>query len=106
MKQTITEYDFIEAFKHAGRGEQFSREALEALFAYFEQWEESTGEEMELDVIGVCCEYAESTYDEVMRDNKLDDDDDKGARHVVVEYLENHTNIISVLDDTIVYTQF
>lgn len=106
MKQTITQSMFLEAFKRAGRGEQFSREALEALFAHFEEYERDGGEEIELDVIGICCDFSESTFDEVMRDYKLDDDDDKGARHVVVEYLENHTNIISVLDDTIVYTQF
>ena len=40
MKIIVTEYSFIEAFR--GRETQFTRPALEALFAYFEQLEEDT----------------------------------------------------------------
>jgi hypothetical protein len=106
MKQTITQSMFLEAFKRAGRGEQFSREALEALFAHFEEYERDGGEEIELDVIGICCDFSESTFDEVMRDYKLDDDDDKGARYIALAYLNEQTVIIAVLDDSMVYARF
>ena len=59
MKQTINQYDFTEAFRIAGRGEQFSYDGLIALFDYLEQYEEETGEELELDVIALCCEWCE-----------------------------------------------
>ena len=59
MKTTINEYQFEQAFVKAGRGEQFSREALKALFEYIEGLEEDTGEETELDVIALCCEFTE-----------------------------------------------
>ena len=59
MKQTVTEFQFIEAFRHAGRESQFSVNARRALFAHFEQFEEDTDTEIELDPIAICCEWAE-----------------------------------------------
>lgn len=59
MKTIVTEYQFIEAFRHAGRESQFSVNARRALFAHFEALEEDTGTELELDPIGICCEWAE-----------------------------------------------
>ena len=59
MKQTITEYQFIEAFRHAGRESQFSVPARRALFDYLESFEHDSGTELELDPIGICCEFAE-----------------------------------------------
>ena len=58
MKQTVYEHDFRRAFEKL-RPDQFSYEGLGALFDYFEEFEDSIGEEIELDVIGICCEYRE-----------------------------------------------
>ena len=59
MITTINENDFIQAFKNMGRGEQFSREGLQELFKYYEEYEDSTGEKIELDVIAICCDWTE-----------------------------------------------
>jgi hypothetical protein len=59
MKQTVTEFQFIEAFRHAGRETQFTVPARRALFAHLEAFEEDTGTEITLDPIGLCCEFAE-----------------------------------------------
>ena len=59
MKQTVTEYQFIESFRHAGRESQFSVNARRALFAHLEDYEKETCFELELDPIAVCCEFAE-----------------------------------------------
>lgn len=59
MKTTVTSHQFVEAFRACGRESQFSRAALFALFEYLEEYENSTGEEIELDPIGICCEWAE-----------------------------------------------
>lgn len=58
MKQTIGKHEFVEAFHRCNRYDQFGYDALESLFDYFEQIEDDTGEEIELDVIAICCEYA------------------------------------------------
>ena len=59
MITTINENDFIQAFKSMGRDGQFSFEALQELFKYYEEYEDSTGEKIELDVIAICCDWAE-----------------------------------------------
>ena len=56
MKQTVNETDFLDAFRNYGRDDQFSRAGLIALFDYLEEY---AGEEQELDVIGLCCDFSE-----------------------------------------------
>ena len=58
MKQTVNIYQFRDAFQ-AQRPNQFSYSALSALFDYLEELERDTGEEIELDVISLCCEWSE-----------------------------------------------
>lgn len=58
MKKTINLHQFREAFKEI-RPDNFSSAGLKALFEYFKEYEEETGEEVELDVIAICCEFSE-----------------------------------------------
>ena len=71
MYTTTSLLDFCNAFD-AIRPDNFSREGLRALFAYLTDFEESIGEEYELDVIGLCCEYHET---EELFENKNYDED-------------------------------
>lgn len=59
MYKTITFTDFVQAFRDVGREDQFSYDALKALFEYYDE------ENIELDVIAICCEWAEYTADEL-----------------------------------------
>ena len=61
MHINVTSAMFADAFRRMGRENQFSREALEALFEYIENYEEDTGSRVELDVVGLCCEFTEYT---------------------------------------------
>ena len=65
MYQTINEYDFRNAFRDMGRGEQFSYEGLTILFDALEQYEVDNGEPFELDVIALCCDFSELSENEV-----------------------------------------
>jgi hypothetical protein len=65
MYQSINESEFRSAFHSCGRGEQFSYEGLTILFEGLEQYEQDTGEEIELDVIALCCEYSELSESEI-----------------------------------------
>jgi len=58
MKQTVNFSQFCDAFSE-DRKEQFSYQGKRALFDYLEEYEESTGEEIELDIIALCCDYTE-----------------------------------------------
>jgi len=59
MKKTINFYDFERAFINMGRENQFTYKGKKALFEYLEEYEDSTGEEIEFDVISLCCEFTE-----------------------------------------------
>ena len=61
MHITVDSFMFVDAVRRMGREDQFSREALEALFEYIENYEEDTGIRVELDVVGLCCEFTEYT---------------------------------------------
>ena len=65
MIQTINLYDFRDAFKRYGRGEQFSYEGLELIFDYIEEYEQSTGEQVEFDVVALCCEWCEQSPEDI-----------------------------------------
>jgi len=60
MKKTLSFYDFCDEWeKWEDRKNTFSYEGKKALFEYLEEYEESTGEEIELDIIALCCDYTE-----------------------------------------------
>jgi len=114
MKTTINRYQFERAFVDADRKENFSYEALGLLFDYFEDYEEQTGEEIELDVIAICCEYTEDTVQDIARNysidlndaNPEDDDYEDQCRQIVFDYLSDNTNVIGDTADGFVYAIF
>ena len=99
MKQIINQYQFRDAFHKMGRGEQFSYAGLSALFDYLEDYEDSTGEEIELDVIALCCEYAEY-------DNLADFNEDYGEEYQSIEEIEHATQVIMIDDSSFIVRQF
>jgi hypothetical protein len=108
MKTTISKYDFERAFVDADRKENFSYEALGLLFDYFESYEEETGEEIELDVIAICCEYSEDNPDDIISNYSIDvegmDDDEK--IEAVRDYLSDNTTLIGETATGFVYACF
>lgn len=109
MKTTVTLHDFCEAFRLAGRGKQFSYEGLEALFDYLEQYEEDTGEELELDVIALCCDYAEATDKELLEYYNIDVSDcdgDDGTADTIQEFLEDKGAYVNRVSKGFVYRLF
>lgn len=97
MLQRITQQTFIEAFKQANRQHQFSRYALGALFDYFE----NVDTEMELDVIAICCYYAEETVESLCDMYSFD-----GDRAGLIDFLNEQRAFIADLGNTIVYRKF
>ena len=62
MKDTISIYTFRRWFEDH-RPNNFSYTGLTSLFEHLEQYEESTGEQIEFNPIALCCEYTE--YDDL-----------------------------------------
>tara|TARA_R110002012_G_scaffold265142_1_gene448523 strand:- start:82 stop:396 length:315 start_codon:yes stop_codon:yes gene_type:complete len=93
MKQTINGYQFKDAFQKC-RPNNFSYEGLTALYEYFEEYEEGTGTEIELDVIAICCEFTE--YDSLEEFQSEYYDDVKGDKYEDLEEIEEETIVIKI----------
>lgn len=72
--QTLDFNGFKNAFDRYGISAQFSNTGLQLLFDYIEDLSNDMGKGMELDVIGLCCQYAEYTLEEFLKYYKHDDD--------------------------------
>lgn len=107
---TLTFTQFCDAFHAAGRNGQFSYKAKRALYDFIEEMEEATGAPIELDVVALCCEYYESTWQEIANDCRIDlseCEDDEECIDAVRDYLEDNTMIVDELSDGVfVYAAF
>lgn len=104
-------HQFREAFRLAERMDQFSYEGLEVLFDYLDNLSEDTGEPIELDVAGMCCDYYESSIQELIDNyeidlSEVDEDDPDSIIEVVREYLEDNTSVCGEVSDGFVYAAF
>lgn len=104
-------YQFREAFRLAGRMDQFSYEGLEVLFDYLENLSEGTGKPIELDPVALCCEYYESSIEEIIDQYNIDtscvdEDDPDSIIEVVREYLEDNTSVCGEVSGGFVYAAF
>ena len=94
MKQTITEYQFVDSFRHAGRESQFSVPARRALFEHFEIIEQYQDEEIELDPIGICCDFAEYPSALAAAEDYGFKDGIDSKDETPLEWLQNRTQVI------------
>jgi len=96
MKQSVNFSAFIDAFHAHGRYDQFGYDALEVLFEYLEQYEEDCGQELELDVIALCCEYSVDSVDDIAEQYGVDlseCEDDQDKLDTVTEWLSDNTSV-------------
>ena len=108
MKQTVDFYDFKRAFKQC-RPDNFSHQGLCVLWDYFEQYEDDTGSEIELDVIAICCDYSEDTTENIAAayDIDLSDcEDDEEKEEAVKEYLHDMGAYAGAVAGGFVYRDF
>jgi len=78
MKTTVYFSEFRDYFQQI-RPDNFSYEGLRILFDYLEEFEESTGEDVELDVIAICCDFSEDSFENIadLYGIELDENDDE-----------------------------
>lgn len=106
MKQTIDLYQFEQAFRDCNRYDQFGYQGIRVLFDYLEECEASGADEIELDVIALCCDYVHDTIEQIAQAYDIDlsgcaDADEK--REAVRDYIDYHTSVCGETDDGFVY---
>lgn len=101
---------FCDAFFDMGRQDSFSYEAKRCLFDYLEEYEDSTGTPVELDVIALCCDYTEEHWSDIADNYSIDlsdCEDDEERIDAVRDYLEYHSFIVGEPSDGVfVYAVF
>lgn len=106
LYQTIdTASQFRDQFHRCGRGDQFSYEALGLIFDYLND----CGSDVELDVVGICCEFSEDTPESIADNYSLivDDMDEGEIKDAVSEFLEKNTSVVGETSSgNFVYVQF
>ena len=99
MKQEINSWDFQDAFRQMDRQNQFTYDGQKALFNYLEDYENDTGESIELDVIALCCEYTEY-------ENMQEFIDAYGDDYKTIEDIEYQTSVIMIDDESFIIQDF
>lgn len=112
--QTVYSDDFVQAFDDANRSENFSVQARRVLFDWLEDYCEDTGEDIMLDVIAICCDWAEYAPAEIVEqfghlvDRMPGADDAEYFRALLCELLERGTILRvdqPVADDTYLFSE-
>lgn len=82
IHKTLNENEFINEFGNSGQyANNFSREGLKALYVHLSELEN-----LELDVIAICCDYVEyESFDELIADY---------SQYTTLESIENATQIL------------
>ena len=96
-------HDFIEEFKKYGREETFSYQGKKALYDYLNQLAEDLGKPIELDIIGLCCQFTE--YENLEKFNK-DYGYSLGYDIEDIEEIQEHTILIPVNEESFIIEDF
>jgi hypothetical protein len=109
-KAIDTASQFRDEFRAAGRGDQFSYEALGLLFDYLEEADSN----YQLDVVAICCEYIEDSVKDIVEIYNIDtsnadsqaSDYEEQRRQIVYDYLSDRTSVVGDTANGFVYAQF
>lgn len=90
---------FIQRFENFERVGNFGYDGLRALYSYLEGLSEDTGEPLEVDVIGLCCEFARyETLEDFQREY--------GEKYKSVESVQDETTVIPVNEQAFIIQSF
>ena len=116
MKKTLTKNQAVDALLEDDNV-NWSLEGAEALVEYLEEIEKEIGEEIELDVVALRCDYSELKLDEVLENyemiekefeerKKEEEYDEEELKNLIKEILEDYTVVIEVNKDTVIIQDF
>ena len=114
--QTVNASDLYHMACSMGRGDQFGYKGWEALGEYLEQLSESIGEDIEVDIISICCDYtmcedADEWWECYGNHSDIDSEqweemDDEEKLQVIGNHLNENTSVVCVEDGCIIWQAF
>jgi hypothetical protein len=103
LVKNVSFNDFLEEFRNYGREDQFSYEGKKALFDFLEELSEDMGEPIELDIIGICCDFTEyGSLEEFINDYSYTIGKDINN----IEDIQYYTTLIPINDKSFIIQDF
>lgn len=99
MKHTLNHYEIVNALLNDNNA-IWTRLGANALAEELEEYEDSTGQELEFDIVAIRCEWNEDTAEELISNYGQDPDD---TLEDVIQYVEDNTILIIVDNDPKTY---
>ena len=101
--QTVGFHAFNLAFVNSNRSNNFSSVGLELLFSMLTEYSDSINENLELDILGFCCEYSESSIEDFIEDYpEVTQNFNETKTLFILEYLRNYIfyNLEEIIKDS------
>ena len=106
MIQQINFNEFCNRFIQMDKNDNFTYKGKEVLFNYLENLEEETGQNIELDIIALCCEYTEyANIEEYLKDynnqhdKKAEKETEEEFNKRIEEEINDKTTLIKFGED-------
>lgn len=114
IKQNASLHAIASMFDDMGRRDNFSLQGIEAILDYLEEVavNDSAGhcKAIEVDVIAICCDFTESSYEDVVADYSLESgkgfDFDNGDLGEILVEVREHTWAVPLDNGNILYLNF
>ena len=101
----INKYEFSDLFDKYNRSNNFTREARELLYDFFEDMGNDTSEPV--DIIAICCDFNEDSLQDIIDNYRIEIDPEEDTLEQVQDYLQYKTIIVGLTEgDKIVYQVF
>lgn len=114
--ETINSSNIYHMACRMGRGEQFGYKGWRAIGDYLEQLSEDIGEDIEVDIVGICCDYSSAdSADEWLAEygpwsdidpDALEEMDEEEKLKVIEDYLSRNTSVVICEEDCIIWQTF
>ena len=113
--QTVNASDLYHMACRMDRGDQFGYNGWGAIGEYLENLSEDIGEDIEADIIAICCDYAmcesaQEFWDEqelpTVSDEEWQEMDDEEKLEAISEYLHGNTAVVCVEENCIIWQAF
>lgn len=114
--QKFDSSDLYHMAARMGRADSFGYDGWNAIGEYLEQLSEDLGEDIEIDVVGICCEYSiadgvEEFWNEYGKYSSIDSKEweqmnDAEKLEAVEDYLNERTSVVICEDDCIIWQTF
>lgn len=114
--QTLQASDLYNLACKMGRGKQFGYDGWLAIGDYLEQLSDDIGENIEVDIVGICCEYSMSedvndwwkecgVYSDIDSE-EWEEMDDKEKLEAIENYLQENTSVVTCQENLIIWQVF